>query len=209
MLFWPSLKAHNHVPHDVHWCVFSPLTAVKPRWKVYLWRRHTLDVSRWQNSMGFRISMSPPPDGVFVSTPRIVGWTERTYRLYGLTHCGLITSCGVVLIWSSDGTKPLSESNYYNFREKKITFENFVVCKMTAIFSCVSADMNSTQCCGKPFIHRIYTTFYSYNIDYPYQQLFRYEYNMFDHISAAVDSVRYIYICGLSYIKQCPLINNA
>ena len=29
-----------------------------------------------------RISMSPPPDGVFVSTPRIVGWTERTYRLY-------------------------------------------------------------------------------------------------------------------------------
>ena len=82
MLFWPSLKAHNHVPHDVHWCVFSPLTAVKPRWKVYLWRRHTLDVSRWQNSMGFRISMSPPPDGVFVCMPRIVGWTERTYRLY-------------------------------------------------------------------------------------------------------------------------------
>ena len=32
--------------------------------------------------MAFRISMSPPPDGVFVSTPRIVGWTERTYRLY-------------------------------------------------------------------------------------------------------------------------------
>ena len=31
--------------------------------------------------MAFRISMSPPPDGVFVSTPRIVGWTERTYRL--------------------------------------------------------------------------------------------------------------------------------
>ena len=26
--------------------------------------------------------MSPPPDGVFVSTPRIVGWTERTYRLF-------------------------------------------------------------------------------------------------------------------------------
>ena len=26
--------------------------------------------------------MSPPPDGVFVSTPRIVGWTERTSRLY-------------------------------------------------------------------------------------------------------------------------------
>ena len=31
--------------------------------------------------MAFRISMSPPPDGVFVSTPRIVGWTERTYKL--------------------------------------------------------------------------------------------------------------------------------
>ena len=35
--------------------------------------------------MAFRISMSPSPDGVFVSTPRIVGWTERTYRLY----CGV------------------------------------------------------------------------------------------------------------------------
>ena len=34
VLFWPSLKAHNHVPHDVHWCVFSPLTVVKPQWKV-------------------------------------------------------------------------------------------------------------------------------------------------------------------------------
>ena len=34
--------------------------------------------------MAFRISMSPPPDGVFFSTPRIVGWTERTYRLYSL-----------------------------------------------------------------------------------------------------------------------------
>ena len=32
--------------------------------------------------MAFRISMSSPPDGVFVSTPRIVGWTERTYMFY-------------------------------------------------------------------------------------------------------------------------------
>ena len=30
--------------------------------------------------------MSPPPDGVFVSTPRIVGWTERTYRLYYIAN---------------------------------------------------------------------------------------------------------------------------
>ena len=37
--------------------------------------------------MAFRISMSPPPDGVFVSTPRIVGWTERTCRLYRPISC--------------------------------------------------------------------------------------------------------------------------
>ena len=64
VMFWPPLKAHNYVPHAVHWCLFSPLTAVKPRWKVYLWRRHTLDVTKWLNSIAFCISMSPPTDGV-------------------------------------------------------------------------------------------------------------------------------------------------
>ena len=32
--FWPSRKGYNHVLHDVHWCIFSPITAVKPQWKV-------------------------------------------------------------------------------------------------------------------------------------------------------------------------------
>ena len=37
--------------------------------------------------------MSPPPDGVFVSTPRIVGWTERTNRLYvGLLLIGFLAT---------------------------------------------------------------------------------------------------------------------
>ena len=34
VLFWPSRKGHNHVPHDVHWWIFLPITAVKPQWKV-------------------------------------------------------------------------------------------------------------------------------------------------------------------------------
>ena len=103
VLFWPSLKAHNHVtlPHDVHWCVFSPLTAVKPRWKAYLWRRHTLDVSRW-----------------------IVGWTERTYRLYwatlwalqGRQHAiglaGRLSLCYATLHWHDNGTAGLARASY-------------------------------------------------------------------------------------------------
>ena len=31
VLFRPSRKGHNHVAHDVHWCIFSPITAVKPQ----------------------------------------------------------------------------------------------------------------------------------------------------------------------------------
>ena len=46
--------------------------------------------------MALRISMSPPPDGVFVSTPKIVGWTERTYRLYTWVKCLLMTP---IIVW--------------------------------------------------------------------------------------------------------------
>ena len=34
VLFSPSHKGHNHVPHDVRWCIFSPITAVRPQRKV-------------------------------------------------------------------------------------------------------------------------------------------------------------------------------
>ena len=33
MLFWLSRQGQNHVTHDIHWCIFSPITAVKPQWK--------------------------------------------------------------------------------------------------------------------------------------------------------------------------------
>ena len=51
--------------------------------------------------MAYCISMSPPPDGVFVSTPRIVGWTERTYRLYNvIMGASQITS--LTIVYSND-----------------------------------------------------------------------------------------------------------
>ena len=69
--------------------------------------------------MAFRISMSPPPDGVFVSTPRIVGWTERTYRLYCLKKWQIAIKC--------DG-KSMMTDNYLNMKEiLKLLIFNYII----------------------------------------------------------------------------------
>ena len=81
MLLWPSRKGHNHVPHDVHWWILSPVTTVKPQWKVRLWRKHTLDVTTLWIRQAFCISMLPPPDGVNAQSRWPCGKASRTQSL--------------------------------------------------------------------------------------------------------------------------------
>ena len=68
MLFWPSRKGHNHVPHDAQRCIFSLVTTLQIR-------------------QAFCISMSSPPAGVNAQDHWPGGTSSRTYSLYYPHNC--------------------------------------------------------------------------------------------------------------------------
>ena len=58
--------------------------------------------------------MSPPPNGVFVRTPRIDGWIERTYSLFGL-HANVLfhgNAHGCVIVCITADSWPFHTSEW-------------------------------------------------------------------------------------------------